>query len=323
MVQPGQVTSLKGVEAWKSQTIRLRYSLSYVKLFEVAFKALQDPSAFDPQRELVTAVQPPIEEVPTGYDVVVQRYQLLAAEIPVIRHLPTMLCYAPRQLLHFYTNLAGGATHAFKGLSSKSRSSLVRKVRNWKDFCGGEIHWGVYKTPDEMRVYHQLARQVARNTYQERLFDSGLPASDDFRREMLDLAQRDLVRGFLLFHDAKPVAYLYLPAPDGFLVYDYLGYDPEYADKSPGTVLQYLALEALYAEERFPLYYWGYGYSQTKKTFSTGQVLGADIFYFRRTLRNILAVHLHHSIDRLSASMGALMERVKLKTYVRRWLRKC
>ena len=43
---------------------------------------------------------------------------------------------------------------------------------------------------------------------------------------MVELARRDLVRGFILFHGDNPIAYLYTPAPDGFLVYEYLGYDP-------------------------------------------------------------------------------------------------
>jgi len=251
----------KGTTEWNPKTIRLRYSLSDVKLFEVAFTALEESSSFSPDRRLASSVVPPMEEVPAGYDVVVQRYQLLANEIPVIQRLPKLLCYAPRQLLHYYTDLAGGPPQAFKGMSSKTRSSILRKVRHYRDFSGGEIHWGIYQTPDEMCVYHSLAREVARKTYQERLFDSGLPDGDSFRTQMLTLAERGLVRGFLLFHGSKPVAYLYTPAPDGYLVYDYLGYDPEYADKSPGTVLQYLALEALYAEGRFPLFYWGYGYS--------------------------------------------------------------
>src|SRR5205085_1389357 len=178
---------------------------------------------------------------------------------------------------------------------SKSRATMLRKVRQYKALSGGEIHWARYRTPDEMKTFQELARELARKTYQERLFASGLPDTYEFQARVDELARRDAVRAFLLFHGEKPVAYLYTPAPDGFLVYEYLGYDPDFAKHSPGTVLQYLALEMLYEEQRFPFYYWGYGHSQAKQVFSTNRVLGADIFYLRPTLRNHVAVYLNHA----------------------------
>lgn len=317
-----QTSHLGAMKTWRSKTISLRYSLSYVKLFEMKFKALEDPQTFDPNQVPASEIQTPFEEVPQNHDVVVARHQLLAAEIPVIQRLPTMLRYAPRQLLHFYTDLRGGPEQAFKAMSPKTRATVLRKVRSYQKFCGGELRWQTYRKPDEMLAYLEQARQVARKTYQERLFDSGIPDSQDFSAAMVELAKRNLVRGFLLFHGEKAIAYLYTPAPDGFLIYDYLGYDPDYADHSPGTVLQYLALEALYAEQQFPLYYWGFGYSQTKHIFSTGRVLGTDIFYFRPTLRNRLAVYLHYGADRLSGRVGTFLDRLGFKQRIKRWLKR-
>ena len=309
------------LEGWTSKVISFRYSLSYVKLFEVTFNALVDPRPFDPGRPL-DAIEPPVAEIPANVDVVVARHQVLSAAIPTLVRLPRMLRYAPRQLHHYYTDLSGGPERAFRSMSSKTRSTVNRKVRAFEAFSEGEIRWRIYKTPDEMLKYHRLAREVAARTYQERLFDAGLPDSDSFRREMVELASQDLVRAFILFHQEKPIAYLYTPAPDGRLTYEYLGYDPDYAGHSPGTVLQYLALKALHEEARFPLYYWGYGYSQTKQIFSTGQVLAADIYYFRPTLRSYFAILLHVSTDWFSAKVGAVLDRLRLKERVKRWLKR-
>ena len=313
---------MPAVETWAAKVIGFRYSLSYVKLFEVTFRALEDPRPFQPDRPAVREIEVPFDAVPEPYDVIAIRHQPLEAEIPVIKRLPGMLRYAPRQLLHFYTDLRPGAGDPFSAMSSKTRSTIVRKVRNFEKFSGGEIRWRLYRTPDEMSAYHQLARDIARKTYQERLFDAGLPETPEFRAQMMDLAARDLVRGCVLFHGETPIAYLYTPAPDGFLVYEYLGYDPAFASHSPGTVLQYLALKALHEEGRFPLYYWGYGFSQTKQVFSTGRFLAADIYYFRPTLRNRTAVWLHHATDRFSESMGARLDRIGMKQKINRWLKR-
>lgn len=317
-----QQTAPAEVPGWSPTTFGLRISFSYLKLCELKFRGLEDQTTFNPASEKVTDVQPVMKAVPQGYDLFVQRHRLLASRIPTIQRFPKLIRYAPRQLLHFYTDLRGGKEQAFRSMSSKTRSTLQRKVRNYRTFCGGEIRWSVYKTPEEMLRFHGLARQVAAKTYQERLFDASLPDSQEFRDEMLRLAERDLVRGFLLFHESRPVAYLYTPAMDGFLVYDFLGYDPDYHQHSPGTVLQYLALEGLYAEQRFPFFYWGFGYSQTKQVFSTGQALAADVLFFRSTLRNRLLIWLHYTTDQFSERIGALLERVNLKRPIKRWIKK-
>jgi hypothetical protein len=308
-------------DRWKARTIQLRYSLSYLKLFDVSFKALEDTRPFNPERRAMTGIETPAQTIPADFDVIVERHQVLAATIPIIERTPAMLCYAPRQMPHFYTDLRGGPDTAFKWMSSKTRSTLTRKVRRYGEFCGGDIHWAMYMTPGEMVTYHRLARVVAEKSYQERLFDCGLPDTEEFRTKMLDLASRNLVRGFLLFHGDQPIAYLYTPAPDGFLVYEYLGYDPKYADQSPGTVLQYLALKELFAEQRFPLFYWSYGDSQTKRLFATGEVLAADIYYFRPTLRNTLAVWLHYGMDQLSGYVGGILNRLGLKQRIKERLK--
>ena len=320
MTAPSPLATAPSLNGWRSKVVGFRYSLSYVMLFEAKFKALDDPRPFQPDRA-TTELVPPVSEVPDGYDVVVVRHEPLAAAIPVIQRLPRLLRYAPRQLQHFYTDLRG-PEGPFSAMSSKTRSTLVRKVRNFEKHSGGEISWRICRTPEEMIEYHQIARQIARKTYQERLFDAGLPDTDAFRNDMLELARRDQVRGFLLFHDSTPVAYLYTPAPDGFLVYEYLGYDPAFASHSPGTVLQYLALKALHEEGRFPMYYWGYGFTQTKQIFSTAHVLAADIFYFRPTARNTAAVRLHQATDRFSELAGSALDRVGLKQKINQWLKR-
>ena len=172
----------------------------------------------------------PVQAVPDRYDVIAIRHQPLTAEIPVIRRVHGMLRYAPRQLMHFYTDLRPGATRLWRDVVE---NALHRRPEgsNYEKFCGGELRWLIYKTPDDMVTFHKQARAIARKTYQERLFDSGLPDTVAFRDQMSELARRDLVRGFLLFHGENPVAYLYTPAPDdGFLVYEYFsGYDPVYS----------------------------------------------------------------------------------------------
>jgi CelD/BcsL family acetyltransferase involved in cellulose biosynthesis len=89
----------------------------------------------------------------------------------------------------------------------------------------------------------------------------------------------------------RPISYLFCSAQAEVLLYRHFGYDPEFGRWSPGTVPQYLALERLFAEGRFRLFDFTAG--AHKQFFSTGSTRCADLYFFRRTPRNLLLLGLH------------------------------
>ena len=93
-------------------------------------------------------------------------------------------------------------------------------------------------------------------------------------------------------------------ASQGELTYGYLGYDPSYASWSPGTVLLYLALESVFKEQHFHYFNFTHGEGQAKELFGRGHFLQADIYFFRWTLRNGLAVYGHAATDWCSSTIG-------------------
>src|SRR5512139_3024605 len=103
---------------------------------------------------------------------------------------------------------------------------------------------------------------------------------------MQALAEAGQVRAYLLFDNDRPVAYLYCPASKGVLLYQYLGYDPEYSSWSVGTILQWLALEQLFGERTYELFDFTEGQSDQKRQFSTHSVRCANVYFLRRTLVN-------------------------------------
>ena len=149
-----------------------------------------------------------------------------------------------------------------------------------------------------MDEFHRLAFEVSEKTYQSRLLSSGLPGVDRFRARVDALR----TRGYVLWHAGKPVAYLFCPARDGNLLYEHVGYDPEYQRWSPGSVLQALALESLFAEGRFRTFDFTEGDGDHKRFFANRSVPCADLYYFRKSPRNVLIVGLHAGL-RLGAAV--------------------
>lgn len=310
--------------AVRARTVHLKYHLGEVPLFSVGFELAVLSTHFT---RLSQRPEETLEAVRTGTR---ERDGILLRSHPIDQRLPRigrardhdLLRYVPSQYERRYIDFEGTFEDYLKRFSSKSRSTLRRKVRKFAKLCGGEPRWRTYRTPAETEEFYRLAREVSRKTYQERLLDAGLPETDEFRKEMLEGAERDETRGYLLFHEEKPVAYLHCPIHDGVVFYGYLGYDPEYAKWSPGTVLQHLALEQLFQEPDLKMFDFTEGEGAHKSFFSTHGVLCADIYYLQRTLRNRFLVRLHAVLDAFSRATVRLLDRLGLKERIKRLIRR-
>jgi CelD/BcsL family acetyltransferase involved in cellulose biosynthesis len=233
------------------------------------------------------------------------------------------LRYVPRQYQRHYIDLTVGWDAYQKQFSSKSRQTLRRKLKRFaQESDNGSIDWRQYIRPDEMEGFHQLARQVSSTTYQERLLDAGIPDDRDFLEGMKQLASEDRVRAFLLFLKGEPVAYLYCPATDGVLFYEYLGYTPDSARLSPGTVLQWLALESLFKEDQFRIFDFTAGDGAHKEYFGSHHQTCADVYYIRPGLKPLTVTLNHALVTGLSDLTTWIMDRLGIKARIKRLLRR-
>jgi CelD/BcsL family acetyltransferase involved in cellulose biosynthesis len=220
-----------------------------------------------------------------------------AAQGELERRRPELKALVRQRYRRSYASLQGSYDDYLAQFSSKSRSTLKRKVRKATELSGGRLDLRSYSRPDDVELFHGLARQVSAKTYQERLLGAGLPDGDAMIAEMGSLAARGAFRGWLLFLDGKAISYLYAPAEGATLVYAYLGYDPDFADLSPGTVLQFEVMRELMEEKRFAYFDFTGGEGQHKKQFETGSVECVDLLLLRTTLGNMAVGKLLNGFD--------------------------
>ncbi|WP_084444961.1 GNAT family N-acetyltransferase [Sphingomonas sp. TDK1] len=188
-----------------------------------------------------------------------------------------MLGLVRQRYTRFHVDLSLGFDAWGAGLSANTRQGLKRKARR----IGGEVRR--FRTPEEMAVFHPLARAVSARTYQERLLGAGLPEDPVGLQR---LAAADAVRAWLLMLGERPVAYLCCPAEGDTLIYAHVGHDPEFAALSPGAVLQLEALRDLFAEGRFAWFDFTEGEGQHKRQMASGGVACLDLMMLRPTLSN-------------------------------------
>jgi CelD/BcsL family acetyltransferase involved in cellulose biosynthesis len=208
--------------------------------------------------------------------------------------------------------------------SGKTRSTLRRKAKKFAAEARG-MHVSEHRTPEEIERFLELALPLSARTYQARLLDAGLPGSPEARREMLDAAEAGRFRCFLLHAGtgahARPVAYLSLPIEGRVLVYAHLGYDPEWARLSPGTVLQMEALERLYAERRFSHFDFTEGDGAHKAMFATHSAPCSSFVLLCPTAANRALLAARDGFDAAVAGAKALAERSGLLAGTRARLR--
>jgi CelD/BcsL family acetyltransferase involved in cellulose biosynthesis len=272
--------------------------------------------SLDDEASPVTEPEPPTEVLHANSQGFLIRSLGVVGKQPVLRRRHGYLCYVPSQYPRYYIDMRQSFDEYKNKFSSKTRSTLNRKVRKYAEYCGGGISWRTYTTPDEMHEFYELARAVSRITYQEKLLDAGLPESREFRDEMGRRAQQGQVRGFILFHQNRPVSYLYCPINNGVLIYAFLGYDPDYMSYSVGTVLQWLALQHLFEERCFRFFDFTEGQSEHKKLFATDSVQSANVFFLRSNLRNAFLLHSQRAVDRLSKLIGDKLDQIGLKSKI-------
>lgn len=277
--------------------------------------------SLDDEAPPVTEPEPPTEALQADSQGFLIRSLGVVGKQPVLRRMQGYLCYVPSQYPRYYIDMRQSFDEYKNKFSSKTRSTLNRKVRKYAEYCGGGISWRTYTTPDEMFEFYESARAVSRITYQEKLLDAGLPESGEFRDEMARRAEQGQVRGFILFHQNRPVSYLYCPVSNGVLIYAFLGYDPDYMNYSVGTVLQWLALQHLFGERCFRFFDFTEGQSEHKKLFATHSVQSANVFFLRSSLPNSLLIHAQKVLDDFSKTVGDMLGRLGIKTMVKKLIR--
>ncbi|MCC6916651.1 GNAT family N-acetyltransferase [Nitrosomonas sp.] len=309
------------MEKWSRQSINFTVRLGEIRLLTWPLNACVLKTHFTELPAHPVVPEELAEFFGNSVNVVVTRSHPIESPLPRLNILPQTIRYIPSSYQRHWVVLDGGFENYLKKFSAKSRNTLLRKIKKFAEFSGGEIDWREYLRPEEMHEFYKLAMEVSQKTYQERLLDCGLPSGQQFCKDMLALAAEGNVRGYILFYQGKPVAYIYCPVHNGIALYEYVGHDPEYQCWSPGTLLQYYALQCLFAADRIKIFDFTEGEGAHKAFFATSAQYCADIYYFRRTWRNLIRVALHAGSDGLSRGIVQVLDRLKLKSYIKKILR--
>lgn len=247
--------------------------------------------------------------------------QPTAVRLRRISRLGRGICYVPTQGKRYFIDLNGSFDNYLRKFNRKSRYNLRRTIRHFTDISGGSVKWREFRSASDMTEFHRLAVEVSRQSYQHRMLREGIDTSLTFRGEIVEMAVEDRVRGYILFHLGRPIAYLLCRARGTDLAVEKAGFDSSVAAYAPGTVLYYFMIARLMSADRFRRLDFGPGEYSYKAHLATGSIDVAEIYYFPYTLRNAALVVLHTGVsgagDLLRSTLEFLGVAQRLKTMVR------
>lgn len=199
-----------------------------------------------------------------------------------------------------YVDIEGAFPTYLKKLSAKTRTETGRKVRRFIEVNGVFPSCREFRRPEDIIEFHQLACQVSGRTYQSQLLGMGIDPSSNFRDELSKAASADAFRGYILFYRGTPIAFNYALATDDILIGAKMGYDPDFAQHRPGTVLFFLMLERLFSGDRFRRLDFDSGSWDYKVRYATGAYQAADVYYLRLNLTDLTLVCIHATVRGVS-----------------------
>jgi len=224
----------------------------------------------------------------------------VSRNFPLLQFPPGMIQYMSWSNTRFLISLSGTFNAYLQSRSPNTREQLNRKTRRWRALVRGEPAIKEFRGAIQMGEFYSIASPLSRKTWQGK-HGVGLEEIDR-PEEILRMAAADQARGYILFCGNRPAAFQLCYVQGETMVTSQTGYDPDYAEFSPGTTLLYLLLEKLFAEGEMEFLDLMEGTAfRYKSSFETLRVPSMRFLYFRRkpgTLCLVLFVSLLKKLEK-------------------------
>ncbi len=148
--------------------------------------------------------------------------------------------------------------------SSKTRSTFRRKQKKI-----GATRLVRITEPGQVAEFLEAAHVVSQRTWQSAQLGLRIHDNDVEAQLFTFLAMQHALRSYLLYVDEKPVAFLIGTQFHGHFSYEEVGYDRDFADRSPGLVLLLHVLDDLLKDSPPHRFDFGGGEADYKRLFAT------------------------------------------------------
>jgi CelD/BcsL family acetyltransferase involved in cellulose biosynthesis len=203
-------------------------------------------------------------------------------------------------------------------MSSKTRSTLRKKAKKLAELAGGELKLTRVELAKEVGGFLTEAVKVSRNTWQHEILGTRINDSDDERVWCERLAEVGLLRSYLLKAGDRSCAFVQGYQFNGVFHYVELGYDREFSEHSPGTILLHLLIQDLCDHKPPATLNFGMGEADYKRRFGNVQIEDVSILVLRKTLPNYVLIRSHALLRYLARTARRIVTKLRKGSAERR-----
>lgn len=178
----------------------------------------------------------------------------------------------------------------YRHMSGARRETLKRRVRKLEKHPAGAPKIVCYRDASELDRLFQDAEEIAGKTYQRGL-GAGFADTPGVRRRLELAAQKGWLRANLLYLGDRPVSFWIGMVYGETFVSEYLGYDPEFRQSSPGMVLNIRVIEGFCNRangDNIKELDFGLGDADYKAALGNKRWRESAVFIFSPTLKGLL-----------------------------------
>ena len=201
----------------------------------------------------------------------------------------------------------------FAQLTGKLRNELKRRTKKLSEHCGGQLELLRAEDQSHVEAFVAGAARVSRNSWQHEVIGTRITDSREQRGRLLSLAERGLLRSYLLTCGEQPCAFVFGYQHEETFHYAEIGYDRDFTHLSPGMVLYHLLVRDLFAHRPPSLLNFGRGDADYKQRFANLQRQDVSVIIFRKSLFNYSTVATHSLFRALVRGLRTAVRRVRKK----------
>lgn len=213
------------------------------------------------------------------------------------------------------------------GLGSRSKKSLNYSRRKlFRDFAD-DVILSQCSTEDDVAGFLDKATSISKTTYQWHLLGLGLRRGDVLEARMRFAARQGWLRSYLLECGGQPAAFMLAYQYGGCFYYTDVGYDPEFARWSAGSMLQLLVMEDLYDQPDRPpgrpdVFDFAAGFGEHKARFGNASREEANWLLLPRSFRNSVLAGAYRRLDGLANLATSTADRMGVKQTLKKTMRR-
>lgn len=225
------------------------------------------------------------------------------------RALPAKLArdYFSIPVPHWFMDLPSTSREILEGMSGDFRRKLKQKAKRLQaDFGTPELR--LFCSPENVEDMLRDVERIAAKSYQRKI-GAGFHDTALTRQMILSHAGKGWLLGYVLYVRSEPIAYWVGCLYQGVFCSDYIGYDPDFGQYSPGTELEVRVFEDLCARKARQIDL-GLGDYRWKQRLGTSLRQDADLYVFRTNIPGLVLNSAYSGSVAVNQSLKYLLNRV-------------